>query len=128
LTFNPSIGSREGHATLPSGNALEVHLHALGERGRSITNAVRTVFEEVRRAEKSAREFAARELLAIHNDGWSLGKTTVAKEFIRRLIPATIQVWPDGNAEILFADGGLFWGHNVRVRYSSGVWTEATFS
>ena len=65
------------------------------------------------------------ELLSVHNGEWSEGKEILAGEFTRRLVPATIQVWPDGDAEISFEDDNLFWGHEIGVRYRGGRFTEA---
>jgi len=69
--------------------------------------------------------FAASELLPVHNDTWNDGEEIGASDFIKRLVPAAIQVWPSGDAEISFGDGDLFWGHEVGVRYRGGVFTEA---
>ena len=82
-------------------------------------------FEKMMVSELIARQFAAKELLAVHNDEWSEGKKIAESEFVSRLIPSTIQLWPGGDAEISFGDDDLFWGHEIGVRFRGGEFTEA---
>lgn len=125
LTFDSDIGWWEGRVTLPSGSSFVLYVHTPTEKDQSITEAARAAFEKMNRSEQAAREFAAAELLSVHNGEWSEGKEILAGEFTRRLVPATIQVWPDGDAEISFEDDNLFWGHEIGVRYRGGRFTEA---
>lgn len=125
LTFDTEIGWWEGRATLPSGTSFALYVHTPSESDQSITEAARAAFEKMTSSEATALHFAAEELLPIHNEVWSEGKLIDAREFMQRLVPAAIQVWPDGDAEISFDDDGLFWGHEVAVRYRNGKFTEA---
>ena len=124
LKFDDQIGCWEGRVTLPSGASFTLYVHTSGN-DRAITDAARLAFEKMRHSETEARQFAADELLPVHNDEWCEGKPIDAREFMRRLVPAVIQVWPHGSAEISFDDGDLFWGHEVGVRYRDGKFTEA---
>jgi hypothetical protein len=125
LTYDPKIGWWEGRATLASGASFVLYVHTPGENDNSITERERAAVEKMRCSEQTAREFAASKLLSVHNDTWNEGEKIDASEFIRRLIPVAIQVWPSGNAEISFGDDNLFGGHEVGVRYRGGRFTEA---
>jgi hypothetical protein len=125
LTFDATIGWWEGRIQLPSGSSFALYVHTPREADHSVTDAARRAFEKMRGSEEDARRFAATELLPSHNEEWSEGKPIEPDEFIRRLIPAAIQVWPDGDAEMSFGDDDMFWGHEVGVRYRGGQFTEA---
>lgn len=125
LTFDPSIHWWEGKVTLDSGYSFALYIHTPNKADDSITKDARSAFEKMKISEKTAREFAASKLLSIHNDTWNRGEEIDSAEFIRRLTPSSIQVWPNGNAEISFGDDNLFWGHEVGVRYRGGRFTEA---
>jgi hypothetical protein len=125
LTYDPDIGWWEGRVTLTAGSSFVLYVHTPGRDDSSITEGVKIAFEKMRISEQVAREFAASKLLSVHNDTWNEGEKIDASEFVRRLVPATIQIWPNGNAEISFGDDNLFWGHEVGVRYRGGRFTEA---
>ncbi len=125
IAYDPDIGWWEGCVTLPSGSAFLVYVHTPGGNDQSITEPARAAFEKMKSSEEAARQFAAAELLSIHNGMWNVGKQIDANEFVTRLLPSAIEVWPDGAAEISFGDDDLFWGHEVGVRYRGGRFTEA---
>jgi hypothetical protein len=102
-----------------------LYVHTQGRDDSLITEGARTGFEKIRNSKQTAREFAAAKLIPVHNDKWNEGEKIDATEFIRRLVPAAIQIWPNGNAEIWFGDDNLFWGHEIVVRYRGGRFTEA---
>ena len=125
LTLDSDIGWWEGSLRLPSGFTVLLYVNTPEDKDKSITDGARAAFEKMRSSEMAAREFAADELLATHNDEWCEGKKIDRHEFVSRLVLTTIQVWPNGDAEIDFGDGDLFWGHEVGVRYRRGRFTEA---
>ena len=110
---------------LPSGSSIELCIHTPNEGNSSITDDARAAFVKMVASEQAARVFAAAELLPIHNEEWNDGEPIENEDFIRRLIPSSIQVWPNGDAEIAFGDDGLFWGHEIGIRYRGGRFTEA---
>ncbi len=60
--------------------------------------------------------YAANELLPVHNDGdWCDGKPIGKEEFVARMSLTSVGIWQDGEAEIWFDDGDLFWGHAISV-------------
>ncbi len=125
LVYDPKIGWWEGRVMVAFGTSFALYIHTPGRSDTSITTGARVGFEKMRTSELAAREFAASKLLAVHNDSWNEGEKIEAGEFIKRLVGAAIQVWPNGNAEISFGDDNLFCGHEVGVRYRDGRFTEA---
>jgi hypothetical protein len=125
LVFDAEIGWWEGSVTLPSNAKFLLYVHTPAEGDSSITNAALVAFEKMKASELFARQFAAKELLAVYNKEWSEGKKIAEHEFVSRLVPAAIQLWPDGDAEMSFGDDDLFWGHEIGVRYRGGKFTEA---
>jgi hypothetical protein len=125
LTYNPRIGWWEGRVTLASGASFVLYVHTRGGGDNSISEGAKVAFERMSSSEQTAREFAASTLLSVHNDTWNEGEKIDIHEFIRRLVPSAIQVWPNGNAEISFGDDNLFSGHDVGVRNRGGRFTEA---
>jgi len=83
---------------------------------RAITQQSRHAIERVRSLERASREYAADQLLEIHNSEWAQGNPISGEEFSRRLVPDSLVIHETGYAEIHFRDGGLFWGHSVSVR------------
>ena len=125
LKFDTTISWWEGRVKLSSGSSFVLYVHTSPGGDQSITDAAPTTFDKMKSSEAAARRFAADELLALHREEWSEGKPIDSEEFMRRLIPAAIQVWPDGDAEISFGDDDMFWGHEVGIRYRDGKFTEA---
>jgi len=124
MTWHPQALLWAGRVSLPSGSSLAVYVHASSEAD-DFTEDARSAFNKMMLSEAAARQFAAEELLTIHNEEWSEGKSIDQEEFISRTVLASIEVFPDGDAEISFGDDGLFWGHEIGVRYRGGVFTEA---
>lgn len=70
----------------------------------------------LRQCEPEARQFAAAELLELHNDTWSEeDEETTAEEFVERMTLTSVSVYSDGSAELYYADGDLFWGHTILI-------------
>lgn len=125
LKWDDSVGWWEGRAVLTSGSQFALYIHTPSEADQSITDAARNVFVFMKDSEVTVRNFAAAELLAIHNESWNEGEPISELEFVQRLTPEAIEVFPDGAVEMSFGDGDLFWGHSIGVRYRRGQFTEA---
>lgn len=60
--------------------------------------------------------YAADKLLPVHNDGdWCDGKPIAKEQFVARMSLTSVGISQDGEAEICFDDGDLFWGHAIFV-------------
>lgn len=125
LIWDADLGWWTGMADLASGSSFTLYIHTPSEEDTSITEKAREAFVTMQASEQNIRKFAAQELLATHNDNWSDGKRITEVEFIHRLIPSAIELFPDGDAEMSFGDDDMFWGHEIGVRYRGDRLTEA---
>ena len=57
------------------------------------------------------------ELLALKNDSWlEDGESALTEEqFLQRIQAEALHVYPDGDFELYYDDGDLFWGHCITV-------------
>ena len=89
----------------------------------SILSSLKTahhLFEKEHIWSKEAKAFAAKELLDLANDWLTDNENVSSSEitpelFINRISLECINVKSNGNFEIYFADGDLFWGHVIIV-------------
>lgn len=77
---------------------------------RTITPESRTAFAIVRRRYPAVREQFLQEALQDY-PRWNDGEQISASEFARRMVLQCVTLIPDGKAELLFEDGGMFGGH-----------------
>jgi hypothetical protein len=124
LTFDERIKWWEGRVTISAGT-FELYIHTPRENSDAITDNARITFKQIEDLEKAAKEFSAADLLKVFNTTWNDGDAITASEFMKRLKPSAIQLWPNGNAEISYGDGGLFEGHEIGARYRGGKFIEA---
>ncbi len=117
LMWNDSLGWWEGRTELASGSSFALYVHTPSDADQSITDAARDVFLFMKNSEDTVRKFAATELLAIHNGSWNEGEPISELEFVRRLTPEAIEVFPDGDAEMSFATATFFGA----TRLASGI-------
>ncbi len=70
----------------------------------------------------AVRREIAGELLSLKNDHWlDEHETEITKgEFIRRMRLTRILFFRDKSSELIFADGDLFWGHQIVANLNAG--------
>lgn len=73
------------------------------------------VFKKIEELEETYKESIAEDLLTIHNETWNEESITSKSEFINRIKLEGILFFCDGNAELYYNDGDLFWGHTIVV-------------
>jgi len=73
------------------------------------------VFKKIEELEETYKESIAENLLTIHNETWNEESITSKSEFINRIKLEGILFFCDGNAELYYNDGDLFWGHTIVV-------------
>ncbi len=89
----------------------------------------REVFMNLKQIDAAARQFAASELLPVHNDVWLRGGQSgkTVGEFISSMTLTSVSVKSDGEFELWYDDGNLFWGHAIRVTATGiGEYEQAT--
>jgi hypothetical protein len=80
---------------------------------------------------QSAKEYSAKELIDLKNGEWAEqdGSIVTEQQFVERLALESAILYPDGEMEFFFRDGGLFFGHVVIVsRSADGEHTNATIA
>jgi hypothetical protein len=68
----------------------------------------------LRAHERKPREFAAEELLDLHNMEWNEGKSTTRSAFIKRMKLESVHLSSTGGT-LYYRDGNLFWGHSITI-------------
>lgn len=96
-----------------AGKRFEVSVNV--EEADELDAAWRVVSRVVRGEAKLRRAAAELELLELYNESWNEGKPLGMAAFCRRLSLTRVDVSPDGDAEVCFADGELFAGHTILV-------------
>jgi len=83
----------------------------------ALIHSARTFWEAQESWDRRVRECAVSELLDLRNDSWlEDGEDTVTEdEFNQRITIESITLYPDGEFEMMFRDGDLFWGHVIFV-------------
>ncbi len=81
----------------------------------------RRTYEFIRRSEERLRRYAARGLLDIYNEEWNDGDALGEDEFIAQMSTESISFHSDGDAEVYYGEGGLFFGHMIVVSVGSNL-------
>ena len=127
LTWEPERDWWRGTLELPEGKQAALSLYPPEQR--TITQQARDAFDIIARSDEAIRQKACDELLTIHNEAWNNGEPLDAETFKRRLTLEAIILYPDGSAELYFADDDMFWGHTVIVhRSEAGEYTDAVIA
>ena len=74
-----------------------------------------SIFKTIKELEETYKESMAEDLLTLHNETWNDKSITSKTEFINRIKLEGILFFCDGNAELYYNDGDLFWGHTIVV-------------
>lgn len=88
----------------------------------SLLPTVRDVISGLEVIDHKAREFACEELLELKNDSWldEDEELITKEEFASKMSIDTISFQEDGEIEIWYNDGDLFWGHSITVYINNG--------
>ena len=98
---------------------------------RSSLRTAHLLFEKQKDWDLKIKTYASEKLLDLANEWLADGDsdlTEITEElFIERMTIDTISVYPDGDFEMTFLDGDLFWGHLISVTgNANGVLEDAT--
>ncbi len=100
------------------GNAFEIYID-IDNRAATleILPLVRAVLSRLATIDGAMREFAAAQLLELKNESWlDEGEAELTKtDFTTRMAIETISFNEDGEYEIWYGDGDLFWGHSITI-------------
>lgn len=115
----------EGLLALPDGKSFTLYIESASKDDQSLTDESRHTATMIARSDQVIRKFAADRLLQIHNESWNDGDPIDEEEFMSRMSPSGVTFFADGDAEMSYFDGDIFWGHYIEVRYRDGKFTEA---
>jgi hypothetical protein len=118
----------EGLLALPDGKSFTLYVESKSKDDQSLTDEARLAASKIVKSDSEIRKFAASRLLATHNESWNEGDLINEEEFMRRMIPAGITIFADGDAEISYYDDDIFRGHYIEIRYRGGDFNEALVS
>jgi len=84
----------------------------------SLSDIIRNIAD----IDSRARKYAASELLELKNDTWLEDGEDMCSEddFMARMSIETLSFSEDGDFEIYYEDGDLFWGHSIKVDITGG--------
>jgi hypothetical protein len=134
LVWVPSVHWYEGTVRLLTGEPVEIHLSPFDSLHQPYPDVLDDPHGFFGRCADFCRlivprldeykGYVADDLLAIHNSNWREytqdGRDVVTPvidraTFVSRLVPHSISVSDPSGGEVWFEDGGLFWGHDLRV-------------
>jgi uncharacterized protein (TIGR03067 family) len=116
LIWDDNLDWWETKVRVGRGSSAEFFLSAprKGKRLESALQDAREFLHWLRANERAAREFAAEQLLDLHNDEWNKGKPTSKSAFMKRMKLESVCRSSRG-ATLYYRDGDLFLGHSITI-------------
>jgi hypothetical protein len=118
LTFDRSLNWYTGSAKW-MGRRVRVYIHAEDEAALTVALAdAHKVWKSQEKWDALCRDRAVKDMLPIKLDDWleEGEKPVTAAQFLRRIKPASCAFHTDGDWDLSFNDGELFFGHDITVR------------
>lgn len=129
LNWDSEVGFWAGNIQVIGGGQAEVYVNTPDEIGKRITDQARETFRQIISSDEKLRRKACDDLLEIYNSSWNDDAPLDAATFMRRMTLESMVLYPEGSAEIYYADDDMFWGHVIIVRMAEdGQLTEATIA
>lgn len=117
LSLNKTVDWYEGYIDW-CGKPVQVALSVdeSGDVGAAVAT-IKGLLQDQPGWKNKIESYAVDSLLELKNDNWlDEGEEEVTKsEFIDRMELESITAYPEGEYEFNHNDGGLFWGHSIRV-------------
>jgi hypothetical protein len=114
------IGMDDGYSgtALWNGAAIALYVGEIGDGGLAASlAAARQILRDQGEWQAALERRAVADLLELKNEVWLEEKEqpVTAGQFVARMTPESLGVYPDGAFEFMFGDGDLFWGHAIIV-------------
>ena len=97
------------------GEDIEIYINCKKDDLDNVIVSARQIFDKVKSNQCKIKRKVAEVLLDIHNESWNDGEPTSESEFKEKIRLNSFAYWPDGDVELCYVDGGLFWGHTILV-------------
>ncbi|MEK3976310.1 MULTISPECIES: DUF2262 domain-containing protein [unclassified Psychrobacillus] len=115
LTFDIDRGNYEGKVEIQKGYFIDVTISVESFDKDLVFEVAENTFETIKVSEELYKEKIAEDLLQLHNEVWNEGRMTNKDEFKKRIKMQGMLIFCEGNAELYYDDGDLFWGHTIVV-------------
>lgn len=126
LAYDKKRGNYEGKVEIENGYFIDITISPESYDKELVFKLAENTFREIRVMNESYKEKIAADLLKLHNEVWSEGKIISKNEFKKRINIQGILIFGEGNAELYYDDGDLFWGHTIVVDVDeNGLYQEA---
>ena len=115
LTFDIDRGNFEGKVEIQKGYFIDVTISVESFDKDLVFEVAENIFETIKVSEELYKEKIAEDLMQLHNEVWNEGRMTNKDEFKKRIKMQGMLIFCEGNAELYYDDGDLFWGHTIVV-------------
>jgi hypothetical protein len=120
MTFNPDLSWWEGTFTTIEGNTVPLYVSVADDSdAEQVLPTAGQLLQNLAPKIDEAKVCACNDLLPLKNESWLEDEQELSPaDFISRLSLESITLSPEGECEIFFADGELFWGHVIIVLWN----------
>ncbi|MEJ8302640.1 DUF2262 domain-containing protein [Saccharibacillus sacchari] len=128
LTFDPDyqrFGGQIANGDRPVGLYVDVSER---DQSEALIPALETLIRQLRELDRSAKLYAAEELVELKNDAWldEDEDELTEQEFADRMTLQSLTLDEDAEFTLWYEDGDLFWGHTICVVLGAdGEWRSA---
>lgn len=126
LVYDKERGNYHGKVEIATDYFIDVTISPESYDKELVFKLAENTFGKIRIKNESYKEKIAGDLLKLHNEVWNEGKIISKDEFKKRINIQGILIFCEGNAELYYDDGDLFWGHTIVVDVDeNGLYQEA---
>ncbi|MER2261462.1 MAG: DUF2262 domain-containing protein [Psychrobacillus sp.] len=126
LAHDKKRGDYEGKVEIENGYFIDITISPESYDKDLVFKLAENTIKKIRVMNESYKEIIAEDLLILHNEVWNEGKIISKNEFKKRINIQGILIFGEGNAELYYDDGDLFWGHTIVVDVDeNGLYQEA---
>lgn len=118
LIWEKEYGWWSGELKFSPESIAKIRINAENETDTDAISAAHRLFEKIRVSDSEIRNFAADELLELHNESWREDdEAEISREdFCSRIKITSVNFEGEGDITIYFDDDDLFWGHVIVVQ------------
>ncbi|MEK4521047.1 DUF2262 domain-containing protein [Psychrobacillus sp. FSL W7-1457] len=126
LAYDKDTGNYQGKIEIETDYFIDMTISPESYDKELVFKLAENTFRKIRIMNESYKEKIAGDLLKLHNEVWNEGEIISKDEFKKRINIQGILIFCEGNAELYYDDGDLFWGHTIVVDVDeNGLYQEA---
>lgn len=115
LEYDSESDEYTGKIELKNENFIEVTISIEDEDKATVLKLAEKTLQIIKKQEENYKRKTSEELIELHNETWNEGDIITKEEFVKRINLESIMFYCEGNAELYYNDGDLFWGHTIVV-------------